>query len=284
LTYNNLHQGVPPQYKAYGHALSVRPEVLDYSWAAIVDLDEFIMLDENYFSKLPEFLHWQNSGHADAVALNWFLFGSSGQASFDNDLVIKRFQMREAAANSHIKALFRPNMFVHSHCHFPMRYRNERFAFKNASRFEHKYEKTRNQALSDLPAANFAWINHYYFKSFEEYVAKLSKGRNDFAGGVAGGIVSHETTPGRVNNMLRGALSKLKESNQEFDNRALKRSGSVEAIMKSLLAINGVEEGLAKIRSQAAVSMTTAKLDLLNLPLDIVEPKVLREVREVLKI
>ena len=39
------------QAKAYAHALAIRPDVLDYRWALVIDLDEYFVLNPSRFSR-----------------------------------------------------------------------------------------------------------------------------------------------------------------------------------------------------------------------------------------
>ena len=77
---NDVQPGAAAQAKAYGHALSVLPDPLDYRWALIIDLDEFFVFEPTLFRSLREYIAWQETRPVDAIAFNWL--GSIPAARF----------------------------------------------------------------------------------------------------------------------------------------------------------------------------------------------------------
>lgn len=108
-----------PQYKAYGHALSVLPNVLDYCWSLIVDIDEFLLLDHCRFAALSAFLALHDQQDNNAICLNWKIMGPSGQAKWSAELLWHRFPHCIVREDT-IKCLFRPHHFMHSHAPYPL--------------------------------------------------------------------------------------------------------------------------------------------------------------------
>ena len=76
---NVVAAGTRPQWKAYNHALQMLPEILDYEWTLVIDLDEFFELDYTVFDHVDAYLRWCQHGSVDAIALCWFVLGSNAE-------------------------------------------------------------------------------------------------------------------------------------------------------------------------------------------------------------
>ena len=175
---NELAPGCAAQAKAYGHALGVLPDTLDYRWALVIDLDEFFVFNPDLFRSLPEYISWQEQQPVDAIALNWAVVGSGGQINWRDEPVTKRFTTQLGTAPL-VKTMFRPRKFMHSTPHHPTAYRRTNTIFLNSDREAHVYTDSGDPAVSDSPRANCAWVNHYFFKSVEEFLWKFSRNRGD---------------------------------------------------------------------------------------------------------
>jgi Glycosyl transferase family 2 len=180
--HNQVAMGGNAQHKAYGHALGLRPEVLNYRWALIIDLDEYLVLNPTLFRSAPDFLHWQESAACDAIALNWVVHGPAGASRWQDDLVVRRFPYETGQIDPHIKTLLRPRYFIHSTPHFPQTWRNLPFTFRGSNGCPHvPRDGGLGSALSAEPNADFAWVNHYLLKSTEEFLWKWSRNRGNYA-------------------------------------------------------------------------------------------------------
>ena len=160
-----------PQYKAYGHALSVLPNILDYRWSLILDIDEFLLLDHHQFAALSDFLAFHDQQENNAICLNWVIMGPSGQAKWSADFQRHRFPHR-AGQDRHIKCLFRPHHFSHSHAHYPCAVQTMPIDIRDSQGYCHVnyYIEGREAAFSEPQADEVAWINHYLYKSAEEFL------------------------------------------------------------------------------------------------------------------
>jgi hypothetical protein len=183
---NNFRVGGVAQEKAYGHALSVLPDILDYRWAMIIDLDEFFVLNPDAYQNIDGFLHWHERNEVDAIAVNWVFLGPTKQKSWSPDPLAHRFthQLGKGAANSHIKTIFRPKKFSHAWPHFPIVDHNRTFSYRDTTGRIHSPLKAplgADHALtfSDHPSRDLACIYHYHFKSAEEFIYRQSQNRGD---------------------------------------------------------------------------------------------------------
>ncbi len=176
----------PPQYLAYGHALSVLPEILDYRWTLIADLDEFFAFDPEKFSSATDFLLWQEANGAEAVALPWLLHVASPSDGWRDAPCIERFPMRERTVNHHIKSVFRTHLHWNANPHHPEASLGlpTRFHGECGGRHIAKLPEG-NPALANDPRATHAWIAHFIHRSAPEVLMKLARGKGDSRDGNA---------------------------------------------------------------------------------------------------
>ena len=177
---SSLGPGGNAQQKACGHAFALNTDLLDYRWTLVIDLDEYLAYNPTLFRSASDLLDWLDTKDAEAVALNWVVKGSSGQARWQDAFIGDRFPCASSGPGRHIKTLCHSNAFVHSTPHLPRRYRNKPFGFCAADGRQHvPAGSSGGLAHSANPNADFAWINYYFFKSAEEYLWKWSRNRGD---------------------------------------------------------------------------------------------------------
>ena len=162
-----------PVYKAYGHALSMNPEVLDYRWCALIDSDELIGFDHDRFASLRDYIAWQESQPVNAIALNWLIFGSGGALRWKAEPMLSRF--RDRYCEPSVKTIFRPQNFHHAIGHFPITARASEVLCRDATGAQIPAQRPHAPTPRDGPA----WVAHYFCRSLEEFVWKFSRGRGD---------------------------------------------------------------------------------------------------------
>lgn len=173
---NRTGGGIGPQQKAFCHSLAVSPEALDYRWMLMMDLDEFLMVDPAFFASVHEFLRWHEACGSEAVALNWVNCGPAAQARWQEGFVGRRFPSSSGYPDRHIKTLFRPRLFNRASVHHPTAWRGRRVVFNRASGEPHRaWSGSGLLAHSEEPTDRFAWLNHYYYRSAEEFVMKFAR-------------------------------------------------------------------------------------------------------------
>ena len=181
---NRVGPGAYAQPKAYAHAFGLLPDVLDYRWALVIDLDEFFVFNPAMFGSIRDFLEWQELRAVDAIAFNWVTVGSGGEAVWRDVPVTRRFRRRIGKVNRHVKTMCRPGKFIHSRPHFPKIDERRCFVYRHASGGLHSYRNAmpdpdRAPAFADRPDAEYAAIYHYFYKSAEEFLWKFSRTRGD---------------------------------------------------------------------------------------------------------
>jgi hypothetical protein len=116
---NQVQPDTLPQHRAYGHALSVMPDILDYRWTMIVDIDEFAAFDTRTFHSMPDYILWQEQRRADAIALSWKLHVALPNDVWRDRPSTERFPLRETALDPHVKMIFRTNRAWNANPHHP---------------------------------------------------------------------------------------------------------------------------------------------------------------------
>ena len=243
-------RNVRPQYKAYGHAFKALPHILDYEWALVIDGDEFLVLaPDRGFSDIRHYLDWICTRPADAIAFNWLMFRSFGIEEADlNTPVTRRFMRRADKIDVHIKSMLRPRYFMHSHAHYGFEITGQptRFLNSNGDTHLHGLEK----AYSTYPAANAAWINHYYAKSDQEYCGKIARRPGDMHS-------SQVRSLDEIEQMLRGLQRADAEDSPVEDSRILNWLEAAERRAAKILADPRVraahEASVANLRDRLEV-------------------------------
>lgn len=184
---NVVHGGTSPQYKAYGHAFGIQPDILDFEWALLIDLDEYLVIEPGKFDGVGQFLDWQQGLGATSIMLTWQVIGSSGEATWEDRPVPERFSDQQTREPTLTKCFTKPNITTHSHCHFPWISRMVATRCLDArGNSVPEFEDSKNYSAPSViaratrkgPILENAWINHYWYKSTEEFLA-----RRTYAGG-----------------------------------------------------------------------------------------------------
>ena len=156
------------QLKAYDHAL--REFGPDTRWMGFIDLDEFIVPQTT--DDLRHFLV-DYEAHA-ALAVNWVTYGSSGHVKRPLGLQIESYTKRLALsdpANFHIKSIVKPACTLHATS-------PHSFAYGPGCRAVNPAGVPVASAFSPT-CVEAIRINHYFFRSREDFEEKIRRGRAD---------------------------------------------------------------------------------------------------------
>ncbi len=150
------------QIPAYNDCL--RWHRYDSRWVAFIDLDEFLFnpAGEPLPDVLSEYEQWP------AIAVRWAMFGSSGHKTKPGGLVIENYRRRiEFDGNINMKTVADPTRVTTclSAHHFEYPYLS--------AVDEHEVPMTGTRTATDSVAR--LRLNHYHWKSEEEYVAKCAR-------------------------------------------------------------------------------------------------------------
>jgi hypothetical protein len=140
-----------------------------HTWAAFLDIDEFIVLkvDMNVSSFLKKYeVH-------SAVGLNWIMFGTSHETVYRNEPVTKRFQRCSSTMDSHIKSIVQLQYLDTENGMTP-----HYFTMIKGN----TVDTSKQSIISSFHpngSTQIACIHHYYSKSEEEFLKKIKRGRAD---------------------------------------------------------------------------------------------------------
>ena len=164
--------GVRRQMPVYNNA--IEKHRFDCRWMGFIDTDEFIYIKTG--QNLPEFLHdyFAHEGVA-GVGINWRMFGTSGRQKYESIDVIERFTMRaqdDYTPNLHIKTIANPRLMSYMPSPHHSRYLLGHACFDEHMELIPEYYNESNKC-------DLIQVNHYYTKSYGEFLEKLSRGRAD---------------------------------------------------------------------------------------------------------
>jgi hypothetical protein len=237
---NPAGPNLPAQHKAYGHALSLLPHILEYRWTAILDLDEYLCLDSAMYPDISAFLALQEAQPVDAIALCWVIFSAARAAPATPGSTPERFTLRNPGVDMHVKSLFRTRLFWNSQPHYPYATLDAPFDFRTELAQVHytRDAPSRSPPFAAAPSANHAWVNHYYLRTAPEALWKWSRGRADRP---------HPDPDEFLAAIARHFLNLSKPGQQKQDRRILDRAPASAARLARLRALPGIAEAESAI-------------------------------------
>lgn len=159
-------KGRAMQLPAYYHYLKTYGR--NSRWAGFIDLDEFIVPKNTY--TLAEFL--KDYEYADALGINWTLFGHNDHETRTEGLVTENYTRRKQSQDIHIKSLVNPKKALHAdNPHF--------LILKEGAKFVDAKHNPISGAFNENHTIDVAQINHYFTKSATEFIKKAERGRAD---------------------------------------------------------------------------------------------------------
>jgi hypothetical protein len=171
--------GAPPQLPAYAEILARHGDEAD--WIAFIDADEFLLPEPPRRSLRPILAALAARPEAGAVAVNWAVYGSSGEERARPGLVVERFTARDRDASPlhrQYKTILRPGAFagLHDTPHL-FRLRPGCHAIHADGRPVRPFPGA-PPGVSETVVFSPLRLNHYVVKSREEFFRrKLPRGR-----------------------------------------------------------------------------------------------------------
>jgi hypothetical protein len=176
------------------------------SWMLYLDADEFLCL--NNYNNVKTFL--SKYTFADALGINWLMFGSSGHIQQPKGLITENFTKSDAILNQHVKSFVRPKeiLNIYNPHNYKIRLPSRYYAATNNTMLMNPFNKT-NKTFTKVSA----YIAHYLIQSEEEYYRRKGRPMDDGSGNKTGLYTnihkSHNIVP---NNQLQYKYSqKIKE-------------------------------------------------------------------------
>ena len=154
--------GHPMQATAYLNFIDAYSA--EYDWVAFFDVDEFLVLKKH--KNIHEFI--SDYSDAEAIGINWVLFGDNNLLGPTDYSVLSRFTSRQTAVNPHIKSVLnlrkkiRP---IFGHIHSPDNYQ---ITSPEGSTFAGPHNHNGSDQIAQL--------NHYFGKTYMEFLNKIKRG------------------------------------------------------------------------------------------------------------
>ena len=137
---------------------------LNADWMLYLDADEYLLL--NNVTNVKKFLHIFKD--ADAIGINWLMFGSSNHKIQPKGLLTENFIMSDKKLNKHVKTFVRPDRIKTVNPYNPHIYNiinPNRYIAATGNRMH-------SNVFNNVPiifTKTVAYIAHYYVQSEEEY-------------------------------------------------------------------------------------------------------------------
>jgi len=155
------------QYKMYQECY--KKNYKKYDWLIYVDIDEFINIKNN--TNIKNFLYQNKFDKCQSIYLNWVIHTDNNLIYYDNRSLYKRFPDVKNFYNFCIgKSIIKGNIegIKINSCHLLDRKIGRCNAYGNIIKISNFFCKE--------PDFNNYYIDHYQFKSTEEFINKLNKG------------------------------------------------------------------------------------------------------------
>lgn len=174
LVENTVREGCPPQQKGIYSIHYLVPELADCDWAFYADADEFLMINADGVSDINSFIEHalRKNSNADAIQINWKWFGGGGQMRRSDGLLMTRFQL--SRPDSHVKTMFKLRSSLCPGIHHPQ-------LKDDAVVLNGSLEQIKATQIQLEPSYKAAQINHYWNRSFEEFITKMLRRRGAVA-------------------------------------------------------------------------------------------------------
>jgi hypothetical protein len=140
---------------------------LKASWMLYLDADEFLLL--NKYTNVKQFL--SKFKFADAIGINWLMFGTSHHKIQPKGLLTENFVMCDKLLNKHVKSFVRPESVTLSKGLNPHFY----YIINPNRYFAATGNRMKPNPFNDVKrifTQTISYIAHYYVQSEEEYIRR----------------------------------------------------------------------------------------------------------------
>ena len=137
-------------------------------WLALIDGDEYILPKQDW--SIRDVLNKNEDTHA--LGINWVLFGSNYYDNIPDGLLVDKYRRCENGQNHHIKSIVQPRYVTSAeHPHF--------VTIKNPSKYKDCKKNTISGPFNNNYTIDLIRINHYSYRSLEDYINKHNRGNAD---------------------------------------------------------------------------------------------------------
>lgn len=174
-----LIKGKGRQLDAYNDAIKKHKH--ECRWMAFLDMDEYLMPTKSFepiYNIVARLVEKAGKGAA-GIGVNWCIFGSSHLEKKPNGLIIENFVYRGTEhdwGNFHVKTICNPRLVKnYISPHYPI-YKLGGYSINDSDG-----KRLWGWFCHDVRWQNLR-VNHYYCKSKEQYIQKISRGLGDRQG------------------------------------------------------------------------------------------------------
>ncbi|QHI95145.1 glycosyltransferase family 92 protein [Aristophania vespae] len=251
---NEVDEKTSPQFKAYGHAFTTLPDILNFEWCFVLDGDEFVTLDPELFPTITDYLNLIERKETDAVAINWRFIASSLNVDGLSDLAQPLTDRNQRIVSSGaigegwrlVKSLCRPNKTLHSRPHHPVWYKSASYNFRLSNGEQHEFLQPppgfpRDPAFADHCFFDKIYISHFYFKSMAEWTWKHARN--------SGADPTKKMDSSRYNNQWANAFGlQMRDAQYEHNKWVLDRATQTHKELAALRAMPSLRKAENQVR------------------------------------
>jgi hypothetical protein len=172
------------------------------SWMLYLDADEFLLL--NKLNNIKELLTMYN--FADALAINWLMFGTSGHKEQPPGLLTENFIRSDKMLNPHVKTFVRPEKVklpIQNPHFYHLTNPNRNFAATGNKKPIGPFNN-----VVKLFVNVYTYIAHYYSQSEDEFNRRKGRLMDDGSGARPGfNVAIHNNHNDVANNQLQNKYS-----------------------------------------------------------------------------
>ena len=155
------------QIKSYQDCLNINYN--KYSWLLFFDMDEFIYL-KNYKS-IKTYLNKEKFKKCQTIQLNMYFHNDNNLLYYSNNSLFKRFPKKVKKEREFLKSILKGNykFKINSMHHL-------NHGLHSCNGFGKFNTKEKYKVYTNKPDYKFYYIDHFCFKSTEEFINKLNRG------------------------------------------------------------------------------------------------------------
>lgn len=175
IDYRERNVNSRPQFDAYKDCYERNNKL--YNWLSFFDMDEFLEINPKYKS-IHDFLKDKIFGKCQNIKINWVMYLNYNNLYYENKSISERMKNCgcNISENVHIKSTVKGNLFQNYWANIPNPHSS---TLKVTSCSSSGKIISHNSPFNNPPDLTNARLNHYHYKSFEEYCLKLQRGNAD---------------------------------------------------------------------------------------------------------
>jgi len=141
----------------------------NYDWLIFYDIDEFIYLKN--FTNIKNYLNQQHFRKCQSIQLNMLFRSDNNLLLYDNRSLFQRFTKKVTKPKEALKSIVKGKKKIKVNC-----VHNINNNLRSCNGFGEFNKKEKENIITKNPDFQFYYIDHFCFKSTEEFVKKVNRG------------------------------------------------------------------------------------------------------------